>query len=159
MPLSPAHYVAYRATDYVALSSPPMTLRVDEPCEALDTLLVQLRQRTAAFITAWNPCSVSRTKEQNDRAQRFLLADLQQRGCVLINGEGRGRVGDWPPEKSVLAIGLDRASAEELGRRFGQNAIVFHEIGGPSRLMILVEMKFPGSLMDGPDMDPLDFIK
>ncbi len=120
MPLTPALDAAYRDTDYVALSSPPATLRIDQTCAALDLLLARSGKRVAAFISACNPHGQAQQQEQNDRAHRALLDHLRQRGCALIDGEGRARSGAWPPERSVLAIGIDQAGAEQVGRQFRQ---------------------------------------
>ena len=138
MQLTAELHAAYRDADYVALSAPPVTLRIDQTCAALDLLLARSGKRAAAFISAWNPHGQAQQQEQNDRAHRALRDDLRQRGCTVIDGEGRGRSGEWPPERSVLAIGIDQASAEQVGRQFRQNAIVIHELGSVSRLVVLV---------------------
>ncbi len=157
MPMTPEQYAAYRETDYVVLCSPALILRVDHDNPELDAFLIREGKQSAAFISAWNPHSEPKAQEENDRAHRALMDDLQQRGYALIEGEGKGRVGDWPAEKSVLAIGIDRVASKEVGRRFLQNAIVFHEIGNGSELLLLVEMTFSGSLMEGPDLDLVAF--
>ncbi|MHA4899884.1 DUF3293 domain-containing protein [Enterococcus faecium] len=41
----------------------------------------------------------------------------------------------WPPEASLLVLGVPAAEAEELGRRFGQVAVVVGERGGAGRLL------------------------
>ncbi len=157
MPMTPEQHEAYRVTDYVVFSSPSVVLRIDQSNAELDALLVREGKQSAAFISAWNPYSERKAQEENDRAHRTLMDDLKQRGYALIEGEGKGRVGDWPAEKSVLAIGIDRVASEEVGRRFLQNAIVFHELGEPSKLLPLEEMIFSGSLMDGPHLDLVTF--
>jgi len=156
MAMTPEQYAAYRKTDYVVFGS-PVVLQVDKGNSELDALLVQEGKQSAAFISAWNPYSEPKSREENDRTHRELMDDLGQRGCALIEGEGRGRIGGWPAERSVLAIGIDRAASEEVGRRFQQNAIVFHELGKPSELLALEEMILSGSLMDGPDLDLVAF--
>ncbi len=135
--MTPEQYEAYRKTDYVVFCSPALILRVDHDNLELDAFLIREGKQSAAFISAWNPYSEPKSQEDNDRADRELMDDLRQRGYALIEGEGRGRIGDWPAEASVLAIGIDRAASEEVGRRFRQNAIVFHEFCGCSRLLVL----------------------
>jgi len=157
MAMTPDQYEAYRVTDYVVFCSPSVVLRIDQSNAELDALLVREGKQSAAFISAWNPYSEPKSHEQNDLAHRALMDDLKQCGYTLIEGEGRARVGNWPAEQSVLAIGIDRAVSEEVGRRFQQNAIVFHELGKPSELLALEEMTFSGSLMDGPDLDLVAF--
>ena len=53
------------------------------------------------------------------------LADLVAEGRVCLAGQGRHPDGGWPPEPSLLVLGLDRVAASELGRRWDQNAVVW----------------------------------
>ena len=61
-------------------------------------------------------------------------------GLVPAGGDehesGRGIPDDsaWEPEESMLAIGVSREEALSLGRRFGQNAVVWGERGGGAEL-------------------------
>jgi len=144
MAMTPEQYEAYRKTDYVVFGSPGLILRVDEENPELDTFLVREGKQSAAFISGWNPYSEPKSQEENELAHRALMDDLRQCGYNVIEGEGRGRVGDWPAEQSVLAIGIDRAVSEEVGRRFQQNAIVFHELGKPTELLALEKVHING---------------
>jgi hypothetical protein len=42
---------------------------------------------------------------------------------------------EWPPEQSLLVVGLSAYDAREIGRRHGQIAIVVGEAGGEARLL------------------------
>ena len=75
-------------------------------------------------MTAWNPHSAPTSQEVNHLAQRSLLAELAQQAWSLLRGTGVGPDGHWPPEPSVLILGISRAQASALGRSYGQNAIV-----------------------------------
>lgn len=55
-------------------------------------------------------------------------------GHPMFSGEGIGDDGTWPAERSVLVLGIERAIAIELGRRFGQRAILCGRLGGPATL-------------------------
>ncbi len=53
----------------------------------------------------------------------------------VLPGAGVGTGGDWPPEPSLLILGIREEDALHLARRFGQNAIVAGTLGEPARLV------------------------
>ena len=134
--MDPDLIAAYRNTDYRIDVSPPVIARIDEASTALDALLRAHGVTTAVFITAFNPFSRPLGDDANARAQTRLIATLAADGRATLPGLGIGRGGDWPPEPSVLALGLSRAEAEALGRACRQNAVVWIEIGRPPELML-----------------------
>ena len=122
---------AYRATAYEALGpGVELDLRVDEQSAALDALLTSTGRISWAFLTAWNPRSQPLAPEENAERQRALWAALEASSGeggeppLLLPGRGRGLEGDWPAEESVLALGLPRAAALQLARRFEQHAFL-----------------------------------
>lgn len=129
---------AYRSTDYVVCSDPPMTLKIGQRSDALIRLLEQHGSPSGAFITAWNPFSERRTESENRTAQERLLEDLSAAGAICIAGYGQASTGSWPAEDSVLAIGLNRDDTIKIGRRYQQNAVVYSEIAGVPQLILLV---------------------
>lgn len=66
------------------------------------------------------------------------MTDLSDRiallGLPTLEGEGVGTGGDWPSEPSLLVLGIGGSEAVELGRAFGQVAIVIGRLGAPARL-------------------------
>lgn len=66
-----------------------------------------------------------------------LVAKLAELGLQMLHGEGRGDLGDWPPEPSMLVLGISERTATELGRRYGQAVIVVGRRGEPARLLVL----------------------
>lgn len=116
---------AYRATDYHVDAAPPVVLRIGRREAAADRLLAAHGVATAAFLTAWNPASRTTPPAENDAAQARLRADLAAGGYATLPGRGLGRDGLWPPEESVLALGIDRSTAIRLARAYGQNAFVW----------------------------------
>lgn len=130
--------VAYRATRYRVTQDPhDFTLRVGEPSEDLLDLYSNFGVLSAAFLTAHNPFSEPVSKEANEAAQMALLGLLTASGAPFLHGRGEGEDGDWPPEPSVLVLGLTREDAEAIGRRFDQNAILWC---GPDAVPILVDL-------------------
>ena len=57
-------------------------------------------------------------------------------GHPMSKGEGIDDDGAWPPERSILVLGIERQTAVELGRRFGQRAIVCGELSGVADLAL-----------------------
>jgi hypothetical protein len=88
-----------------------------------------------AFLTAWNPASVELSRTENDARQRELRAQLEADGYVVLQGEGIGADPAWKPEESLMVLGISRADAVKLGRRFGQLAIVSGRSSGAARLI------------------------
>jgi hypothetical protein len=130
--------VAYRATDYVAFNdSRAFLIRVGRHSLVIDGLLTRMKTRSGAFITAWNPFSKSQSTGANAYWDRELKSYLRARGLAFLAGEGRGQIGEWPPEPSVFAFGMSRAQAASIGRRFRQNAILYVSLGRPAELVML----------------------
>jgi hypothetical protein len=128
---------AYNAALYVVFGEPEIVLRVGEPNAALDALLAARRAATAAFITAANPRGRRRRLVENVVAFKALKSTLRRSGYVFFEGEGRDPGGEWRPEGSVLVLDIERDEAEVLGRRYGQNAIVYVQKGGAPELVLL----------------------
>ncbi len=96
------------------------------------------RSETCAFITACNPFGELLSNEQNSDLQKQLEEEIQFRGLVLIAGEGKHPVGDWPGEPSYLVFDLSLEAAITLGRKFNQNAIVWC---GPDAVPQLISLR------------------
>ena len=128
----------YHETHYMVFGPRPFTLRIGA---VSPELLAEHRAHElpgSAFVTACNPFSRSLSDEENRARQTTLLADLQRRGLRCIEGHGQHPSNDWPPEPSFLVLGLDRAAACDLGRRWEQNAIVF---AGPDAIPELILLR------------------
>ena len=88
---------------------------------------VAARLGTLHVITAWNPGDERPSREENDRANRALRADLE-----ALNLEARGlaplpALGSDPnsphAEESWAVTGLDDRTARELGAKYRQVAV------------------------------------
>jgi hypothetical protein len=129
---------AYRATDYVVQGNGRVVaVRIGQHSMVVDALLARMHARNGAFITAWNPFSNSLSLDANEYWDRDMKRYLTVRGFSFFEGEGRGRTGEWPPEPSILALGISRTEASAIGRRYRQNAIVYVTVGRPAELVTL----------------------
>jgi hypothetical protein len=125
---------AYRATAYTAdTPDGPLSLRIGVVSAALDRLLAARGASTWTYVTAYNPGSVPCADAENEARQRELCATVMRSGHCFFEGAGVGE--GWPPEASLLILGMEEAEAVSLGRRFGQLAVVVGERGGPARLV------------------------
>jgi len=112
-----------------------IALRVGRMSQEIDDLLTTHGAQACAFITAWNPRSVRLESAENSQRHTQLLVSVCQLGYPFFPGRGIGQNKVWTPEESVLVIGIDRSLAADLGRRFGQNAILFKEITRATELL------------------------
>ncbi|MCW2870168.1 DUF3293 domain-containing protein [Actinacidiphila oryziradicis] len=78
--------------------------------------------RTIHVITAFNPRGRTAPAEDNDRAQRLLLDEIDRRTLTWWPAAG-GDAHGVHVERSAAVVGLSDAAARELGRCFGQDAI------------------------------------
>ena len=127
---------AYRQTSFFA-DTPRgrFCLRVGSRHADLDAWLVADGVRCWAYVTACNPGSVPLSDTDNRRRQEDLERVVVDMGHRFCRGEGIGDDRRWPPEQSLLMLGIARAETIALGRRFGQHAIVYGEVGGEAQLL------------------------
>ncbi len=129
---------AYRATAYVIRQKPrDIIARVGKRSAEVDRLLGRLQVHSAAFVTAWNPASAARSKVHNRAAHKRLLSTTKRLRLMTVAGYGKGDDGEWPVEESLLVCGVDLTMARQLGRQFGQNAIVWIRAGQRAKLVKL----------------------
>jgi hypothetical protein len=117
---------AYKSTQYrIFRGTETLTFHIGQRSMALCELHASLGVSTSAFITAWNPSSVAQALETNNAAHESLVREVANLGLRALPGEGVDPASLWAAEPSLLILGIDRRCAEEIGRHFGQIAIVF----------------------------------
>lgn len=128
---------AYQNSDFV-VDGPDggIILRVGKMSQEVENLLSCYGVTECAFITAWNPRSIRLDSKENSLLHAQLIECVRQLGYLFFLGRGIGQDKTWTPEESVFVIGIARVLAVDLGRKFGQNAIVFKEIDRPIELLI-----------------------
>jgi len=82
-----------------------------------------------AIVTACNPLGIGVGDAANSDASARLQAALRERGIRHLPATGLDPHGVWPAEAGVLLIDPPDDAAVELGRQFGQNAIVTGRLG------------------------------
>ena len=76
------------------------------------------------------------TTDENRARHARLEADVRARGYEAFPGEGVGDDVTWPPEASLLILGMPRAEATALGHAHAQRAVVWGGLGEPALLLI-----------------------
>jgi hypothetical protein len=136
MSVYPDLQAAYLRTAYWVEARPqPIALRVGEHSLALDRILARQRSDRWAFITAWNPRSRLVAPWRNAAHQSQLLQALRCAGYRWLPALGEGDDPAWPPEPSVLVLGMSARDALRLARRFNQNAVVVGRLRGCATLV------------------------
>jgi hypothetical protein len=126
----------YKATRFRIESADGHTdIRIGERHSRIDALLSHHNATEWAYITAWNPGSRPMSADENVLAQGKLLQLVRDRGFAFYEGDGIPDNEGWTPERSVWIAGINRREAIELGRQFGQNAIVVGSLSGVAELV------------------------
>lgn len=127
---------AYRRAAYVARTGDSeIRIHPGRRTPDLDTLLDQRRADQWAYITAYNPESRLLSEDENVRRQQLLVEAVLDRGLTFFEGESVLDAAAWPPEPSLLILGISPDEARALGRQFGQLAIVVGRLNQPARLV------------------------
>jgi len=128
---------AYERTTYWVFPAPQQrfALRCGEVSAALDRLLTEVQCRHWAFVTACNPQSAQVTEAENSVRMAQLAAVVEQGGWACRPALGAGADGAWPPEESLLVLGIQAAEALALAGQFDQGALLLGTLGEPVRLV------------------------
>jgi hypothetical protein len=137
MDLDPDLIAAYQQAHYVVFGEPELVLRIGEPNAQLDALLEEEGAETAAYLTPANPRGEIWGEEENRAALETFLESLRETSYTCYEGEGRDPTGEWPPEPSLLIVGISRPAAEVLAEKLEQKAIVFIAKGRAPSLVFL----------------------
>ena len=129
---------AYKNTCYKTYEQ-DIQLFIGERSEKLDILLGQNKKIDWCYITAWNPEGKMLSADNNKKLYSALLRDISE--YTYLEGEGCGIDTEWPPEKSVLIMGISKEKAIQLGNKYQQNAIVIGTLGGEATLELLDAFK------------------
>ena len=124
--ISPELIRAYREAHYIVLDEgTEIRLKVGTVNLELARLMSNKNAHTASVLTAYNPYSEVKTKQENELAQMQLRQRLEELGIATLEVVGRDAKEQWEPEPSVLALDLTLKEAETLADEYGQNAFIW----------------------------------
>jgi hypothetical protein len=117
---------AYAATRYrLFLPDGHCDLRVGQPSALMVDWLKREDMSSFALLTAYNPASRLLSDQENRQRQAALWAEVEQLAQPFAVGENVAEAADWPVEASLCILGLRLSEACALGRKYGQNALLF----------------------------------
>jgi hypothetical protein len=129
---------AYMATEYYVRSDEKeFILKIGLISPEIKKLYAIKKQDCALFITAFNPYGQQQDDGTNLAAHQRLGAQLRSLTSHVYEGQGADPHGDWPPELSYLALGINRETAEMLGQQAHQDAVVWIGPGALPELLLL----------------------
>ena len=129
---------AYQCTNYsVRDGSDNFVLRIDVISNSLENLYQRNGVGSAVFVTAFNPLGEQTEEAQNLAAHEALGTRLRSLTSQVFAGIGEDPSGEWPGEPSWLALGIDLATSRQLGRDYGQNAVVWCNSDAIPKLILL----------------------
>jgi hypothetical protein len=129
----------YEAAEYRVQDYPhDFVIKVGQPCKSIDALCWDYSVASAIFITAYNPRSQRKEDRENQLAQVRLRQRLDElNAATVLKGLSVDPEGVWPPEPSFLALGLSTEEGRRLAADFGQNALLFIEVGQAVKLLMI----------------------
>jgi len=117
---------AYRATNYrIGHTTQDIVLAPGLRSDRLAELFASKSVTCGAFLTAFNPPGTQKSDTENDQAHAELTKTLARLGLESIEGSGSEVDTQWPAEKSLFSLGLNREDAIAIGRQYDQDAIVW----------------------------------
>ena len=123
--LIPAQLIAvYEQSNYLVFSDPQCCLTIGQTSAELLALYQKHKVAGAVFISACNPRSECQSDSENARLNLALETELRALSSPFYPAEGRDPKGIWPSESSFLVMGLALDVGAQLGRQYGQNAIL-----------------------------------
>lgn len=132
---------AYQRTRY-EVREPHFSIREGALHPELDRWLMDLGYAEWAFITAWNPGSRPLPRLKNEKRQSDLARRVQEGGWISFPAAGIPEVDGWEAEESLFIAGIPLEDAIRLGRKYGQNAILWGGIRGTAKFFYCFEPPF-----------------
>lgn len=118
--------LAYANTNYTVISDiETFVFKVGVQSNHLKNLLSSKQKNCSLFITGFNPYGKMQTNEENALSNQKLFADLKEKAEVIYSGHGTDPSGEWPPEDSFLALGINLETSKKVGQKYRQDAIVW----------------------------------
>ncbi|GKS68452.1 protein of unknown function [Nitrosomonas sp. PY1] len=127
----------YQTQYWVSIEREKVVVFIDRYSERIKSLLIQFGASCAAIVTAYNSYSQLSSENANCFANELLRNFLAQNHYHFLESLNVDPTQTWPPEKSFFVFGLEFHAAQNIGRQFDQNAIVWMRHDAIARLILL----------------------
>lgn len=128
---------AYRVAHYRVKGPPEFVMLIKRKSSSLAALMKDHGVTSAAFVTAFNPYSQKAKEARNQRRNTALKREIEGRGFACYDGAGEDPSGQWKTELSFLVLGILLEEAKTIGKKYGQNAVVWAESDAVPQLVLL----------------------
>ncbi len=127
---------AFKNTDYIVNGSnnKQIVINIDNLHPELDTFISPAL--SWCFITAYNPLPLILEEEENIERNNLLIKDVLHLGNTFHTALGISKTTDWQ-EESIFVVGISKEKSINLGRKYGQKAIVFGTKSNKAELIML----------------------
>jgi hypothetical protein len=130
--------IAFQKTIYTVFTGvEKISFTIGTRSDELKNLFCSKNEKTGVFITAFNAYGQIQSDNMNKVSNENLLFDLTKLAEYVYLGQGADPTGNWPPEVSFLALGVDIKTSKELGQKHHQDAIVWIGEGAVPELFLL----------------------
>ncbi len=116
------------------VEEPRFDISITQTNPHVDQLLQNHGRTSWAFITPFNPGSEVISDDENE--SRWVTFKRGLEDHITYEGFGGGQEDSSPLEKSLLILGVSLREAKILGRRYGQDAIVFGHFNQKPRVVL-----------------------
>lgn len=135
--ISQSLLVEYNAAEYHVNAVTPFILKIGIFSPELVRLYRKAGLDCAAFITAYNPGSQAFSDKANQARNKALQAQIETMHYQYLLGAGKCADDEGTGEISLLILGINLATASNIGKQFEQNAIVWCDSNAIPQLILL----------------------
>jgi len=119
---------AYEMALYkVLIDKKLIVLKVGDSSSDLESIFQKKGRSTGIFLTAFNPGSDCLPYQENIERNQRLKKLVEEKGFHYLEGYSTDQKENWPKEESLLILGIPRAEADRLAKKFQQNAYLWLE--------------------------------
>ncbi|NRA37756.1 MAG: DUF3293 domain-containing protein [Planctomycetes bacterium] len=108
---------------------------IGECNQALNDLLQKHHVLAWAILSAFNPYSETIPLTENLHREHKLLTQLNSTSYLIYAAQGKDDNDLWPPEPSLLILGIQPNLACQLAQEYQQNAIIIGQLNTPAELL------------------------
>lgn len=131
---------AIHATTYwVDLPDRSIEFQLEKHNPELDAILKSEGERQRAFLTAYNPHAQPHDAVENQQHLKKLVDDVTALGFKYLPGRDVNDDRSLPPESCLWVIGIAPDHARQLGKCYGQAAVIVGELDKPAHLLYAEE--------------------
>ena len=121
-----SYQILYENALYRIPNLPDVLIQPGSKSPSIDQLFDEYKVECAAIITPYNPKSMQLCGVENEERMHKFKKQLSKLALPYFDTISSDKQGGWL-EAGTLVMGIDLKSSKQLGREYGQNAIIYLE--------------------------------